>query len=228
MSEPRNKAVAQETVARFYEGVCAAVHRVDNRMPCVVGPTPYYKVWQLNGSMILRDGDGSPMKGIVYTFDFYDPWDFVTSDAEDGYSYPDECAARRTSPRRAPRCVSHTLRELNHHHHHRSYRLILHRPQVPLLGRLPRVGSALLPARWLPNHPRRPQLAPPPARRLPDRIESRGRRSGLLQPVGRQAVGDGGARPPRVRRGRRDAARQWRDSLGGVDVAELPEVKLGV
>ena len=93
MSEPRNKAVAQETVARFYEGVCAAVHRVDNRMPCVVGPTPYYKVWQLNGSMILRNGDGSPMKGIVYTFDFYDPWDFVTSDAEDGYAYPDECAA---------------------------------------------------------------------------------------------------------------------------------------
>ena len=103
MSEPRNKAVAQETVARFYEGVCAAVHRVDNRMPCVVGPTPYYKVWQLNGSMILRDGDGSPMKGIVYTFDFYDPWDFVTSDAEDGYSYPDECAARRLSHRHAAR-----------------------------------------------------------------------------------------------------------------------------
>ena len=101
MSEPRNKAVAQETVARFYEGVCAAVHRVDNRMPCVVGPTPYYKVWQLNGSMILRDGDGSPMKGIVYTFDFYDPWDFVTSDAEDGYSYPDECAAL---------CLTHSTR----------------------------------------------------------------------------------------------------------------------
>ena len=102
MSEPRNKAVAQETVARFYEGVCAAVHRVDNRMPCVVGPTPYYKVWQLNGSMILRDGDGSPMKGIVYTFDFYDPWDFVTSDAEDGYSYPDECAAPHSLTHSAP------------------------------------------------------------------------------------------------------------------------------
>ena len=107
MSEPRNKAVAQETVARFYEGVCAAVHRVDNRMPCVVGPTPYYKVWQLNGSMILRDGDGSPMKGIVYTFDFYDPWDFVTSDAEDGYSYPDECAAL---------CLPPAARRLSHRH----------------------------------------------------------------------------------------------------------------
>ncbi len=149
MSEPRNKAVAQETVARFYEGVCAAVHRVDNRMPCVVGPTPYYKVWQLNGSMILRNGDGSPMKGIVYTFDFYDPWDFVTSDAEDGYSYPDECAALCLTPAAPP----HTLYASYHRHHHRSYRLILHRPQVPLLGRLPRVGSALLPARWLPNHP---------------------------------------------------------------------------
>ena len=108
MSEPRNKAVAQETVARFYEGVCAAVHRVDNRMPCVVGPTPYYKVWQLNGSMILRDGDGSPMKGIVYTFDFYDPWDFVTSDAEDGYSYPDECAALCLTP--AALCLAHSTR----------------------------------------------------------------------------------------------------------------------
>lgn len=61
MSEPRNKNVPQSAVVHFYEGVCGAVHAVDDRMPCVVGPTPYYKVWQLNSSMLLHGADGKLM-----------------------------------------------------------------------------------------------------------------------------------------------------------------------
>ena len=90
LSEPRNKAVPQSAVVRFYEGVCGAIHSVDDRMPCVVGPTPYYKVWQLNASMLLRTPDGRLMNSVVYTFDFFDPWDYVTSDAEHGLTYPAE------------------------------------------------------------------------------------------------------------------------------------------
>ena len=56
-------------------------------MPCVVGPTPYYKVWQLNSTLVLRTPGGRPMENIVYTFDFFDPWDYVTSDSEHGFTF---------------------------------------------------------------------------------------------------------------------------------------------
>ena len=87
MSEPRDKMVSQQVVRGFYEGVCARIAMVDNRMPCVVGPTPFYKVWMLNSSFVLRTTGGRPMENIVYTFDFFDPWDFVTSD-KGSLSYP--------------------------------------------------------------------------------------------------------------------------------------------
>ena len=74
MSEPRNKHIPQEAVRTFYEGVCAAVASVDARMPCVVGPTPYYKVWNLNSTLQLRSVGGKPMENVIYTFDFFDPW----------------------------------------------------------------------------------------------------------------------------------------------------------
>lgn len=73
---------------RFYEGVCAAIAGVDARVPCVVGPTPFYKVWNLNETLILRQPDGQPRKDVIYTFDFYDPWEYVTSTASNGYTYP--------------------------------------------------------------------------------------------------------------------------------------------
>jgi len=97
MSEPRNKQVAQTEVARFYEGVCGAVYSVDDRMPCIVGPTPYYKVWQLNSSMLLHWPDGRLMEHIVYTFDFFEPWEYVTSEdgqqlSADGYPALYPCA----------------------------------------------------------------------------------------------------------------------------------------
>ena len=37
------------------EGAIAAE---DARVPCVVGPTPYYKVWNLNSTMLLRTAGG--------------------------------------------------------------------------------------------------------------------------------------------------------------------------
>jgi len=91
MSEPRSKVTEQATVRRFYESVCSGVHLADRRIPipCVVGPTPYYKVWQLNSSMILQLPTGAPMPDVLYTFDFYDPWDFITAEpAAEGLGYP--------------------------------------------------------------------------------------------------------------------------------------------
>ena len=90
MSEPRNKEVPQSTVRSFYEGVCGAIAAIDARIPCVVGPTPYYKIWNLNSTMLLKTAGGKPMENIIYTFDFFDPWDYVTSDAETGFAYPAE------------------------------------------------------------------------------------------------------------------------------------------
>jgi len=91
LSEPRNKVVDQNTVRRFYERVCAGVHTVDARVPCVVGPSPYYKIWNLNETMVLRTPSRAPMANIVYTFDFYDPWDYITNDPSTlGYGYPDD------------------------------------------------------------------------------------------------------------------------------------------
>ena len=65
MSEPRDKVVPQAAVRQFYEGVCGAIASVDSHMPCVVGPTPYYKVWQLNSSMLLRTAGGRPMENVI-------------------------------------------------------------------------------------------------------------------------------------------------------------------
>ena len=59
MSEPRNKVVPQSAVRQFYEGACATIGEIDSRMPCIVGPAPYYKVWQLNASLLLRSAGGA-------------------------------------------------------------------------------------------------------------------------------------------------------------------------
>ena len=42
-------------------------------------------MWQLNDTMVLRTPSGRQMENIIYTFDFLDPWDFVTADDADGY-----------------------------------------------------------------------------------------------------------------------------------------------
>ena len=61
MSEPRSKIVAQASVRRFYEGVCGGIAAVDPRTPCVVGPTPYYKV--RGGRCSSRRLAGAPSVG---------------------------------------------------------------------------------------------------------------------------------------------------------------------
>ena len=42
------EAAAPCMQVRFYEDTCAAVHAIDASVPCVVGPAPFYKVWQRN------------------------------------------------------------------------------------------------------------------------------------------------------------------------------------
>ena len=83
MSEPRNKKIDQTRVRRFYEEVCAAVAGVDERVPCVVGPAPYYKPWRLDDTLLLRHPNGSKRENVIYTFDLFEPWEYITSREEE-------------------------------------------------------------------------------------------------------------------------------------------------
>jgi hypothetical protein len=53
MSEPRSKVVSQREVTEFMAGGCAVVRAHDERALCVVGPAPYYKVWELTDEIVL-------------------------------------------------------------------------------------------------------------------------------------------------------------------------------
>lgn len=75
MSEPRTKTVAQEKVRDFMREGCEAVHAVDPGALCVVGPRPYYKLWELNDAVLQPPGSNT-----LYTFDFFVPKNFVMSD----------------------------------------------------------------------------------------------------------------------------------------------------
>merc|ERR1711959_634354 len=68
MSEPRDKDVSPQAVHDFYEGACTAVHSVDSATPCMVGSTPYYKLWTFNDDIII-----SGNKNVIYTFDYFVP-----------------------------------------------------------------------------------------------------------------------------------------------------------
>ena len=72
MSEPRTKTAPQSAVAAFMLDGCRAVHAADPLALCVVGPRPYYKVWELTDQIIIDE------PRVLYTFDFFVPWDFVT------------------------------------------------------------------------------------------------------------------------------------------------------
>jgi len=74
MSEPRTKITPQHEVTAFYERLCSAVHEVDPPTPCVVGPAPYYKVWQLDEGSLLNDPN------VIYTFDFFHPWSYISNE----------------------------------------------------------------------------------------------------------------------------------------------------
>ena len=59
MSEPRTKTVPQWQVRDAMRGGCEAVHRADAASLCVVGPRPYYKLWELNEQVLQPDGSNS-------------------------------------------------------------------------------------------------------------------------------------------------------------------------
>ena len=79
MSEPRNKGVSQSAVTQFMREGCEAVHSADPRSLCVVGPRPYYKLWELSDEVLQPRGSNT-----LYTFDFFVPRHFVMSDSSRG------------------------------------------------------------------------------------------------------------------------------------------------
>ena len=76
MSEPRTRSVSQTAVMELMAGGCDAVHDADPRALCIVGPAPYYKVWELPKTR-LPDRH----RNIMYTFNFYVPGRFVASNS---------------------------------------------------------------------------------------------------------------------------------------------------
>ena len=52
MSEPRTKTVSQSNVRDFMRRGCEAVHAEDPRALCVVGPRPFYKLWELDDDVL--------------------------------------------------------------------------------------------------------------------------------------------------------------------------------
>lgn len=75
MSEPRTKTVSQREVMAFMGEGCEAIAQSDPRALCIVGPAPYYKVWNLREDILLH------RRNVVYTFDFFTPWPMVTADS---------------------------------------------------------------------------------------------------------------------------------------------------
>ena len=76
LSEPRDKTVPPEAVRNVYEQACAAAHAGDAATPCMVGPAPYYKLYNLGPSTLLRN-----TRNAIYTFDYFNPDDFVFGQA---------------------------------------------------------------------------------------------------------------------------------------------------
>ena len=63
---------------------CEAIHAADPRSLCVVGPRPYYKLWELSDQVLQPSGSNT-----LYTFDFFVPKNFVMSDSsKSGARFP--------------------------------------------------------------------------------------------------------------------------------------------
>ena len=67
LSEPRDKRASAAAVRTFYEGGCAAAKAADAATPCMVGSAPFYKLWTLDESALLRDGN----RNVIYTFNYF-------------------------------------------------------------------------------------------------------------------------------------------------------------
>ena len=87
MSEPRTRDVDQKTVMDFMAGGCDMIHGEDPRAMCVVGPAPYYKIWEFSG---LTMPSGQLRQNIMYTFDFFIPKVFVESNSANYVASDDE------------------------------------------------------------------------------------------------------------------------------------------
>ena len=74
MSEPRTRTVSQIGVRDAMRGGCESVHRADPRVLCVVGPRPFYKLWELSEAVLQPKRSNT-----LYTFDFFVPSPFVLS-----------------------------------------------------------------------------------------------------------------------------------------------------
>ena len=83
-------------------------------VPCVVGPAPYYKVWQLNTSMVLRDRRGRQMENIIYTFNFFVPKAFVDGETKSsGVTYPGPMPCCDLHDKEHRRCCPHESGDLH-------------------------------------------------------------------------------------------------------------------
>ena len=71
LSEPRDKAIAATTVRDFYEKACAAAQSASPETPCMVGPAPYYKLWNFDEEILLKS------QNVIYTFDYFVPADYI-------------------------------------------------------------------------------------------------------------------------------------------------------
>tara|TARA_A100001015_G_C15003120_1_gene719448 strand:- start:936 stop:2156 length:1221 start_codon:yes stop_codon:yes gene_type:complete len=70
LSEPRDKNVAQSIVTEFYRGACEAVRNSESSTPCMIGPRPYYNIFEFeNGDDLVL----SENSNVIYTFDFFMP-----------------------------------------------------------------------------------------------------------------------------------------------------------
>ena len=71
----------------FMAGGCDMIHGEDPRAMCVVGPAPYYKIWEFSG---LTMPSGQLRQNIMYTFDFFIPKVFVESNSANYVASDDE------------------------------------------------------------------------------------------------------------------------------------------
>jgi len=72
MSEPRDKGASAAVVTDFYTKACAAAQAAAPGTPCVVGPGPYYKLWNFDDSILIKGN-----RNVIYTFDYFVPDDYI-------------------------------------------------------------------------------------------------------------------------------------------------------
>eukprot|EP01043_Picozoa_sp_COSAG02_P094893 COSAG02_NODE_31297_length_536_cov_0.659039_1_plen_178_part_11 len=82
LSEPRDKAIAATKVRDFYENACAAAQSASPETPCMVGPAPYYKLWNFDEGILLKS------QNVIYTFDYFVPADYIFGTVDKSHQVP--------------------------------------------------------------------------------------------------------------------------------------------